>query len=103
MPQISLEAAPRTDFGKGAARRLRRAGQVPAVVYGQGNELLHVSVDAHTLAQALKQKNLVIDLTGAGKGAKVAPREIQRDAVTQVLEHVDFVVLTADEVKSRQA
>lgn len=103
MPQISLEAAPRTDFGKGAARRLRRAGQVPAVVYGQGNELLHVSVDAHTLGQALKQKNLVIDLTGAGKGAKVAPREIQRDAVTQVLEHVDFVVLTADEVKSRQA
>lgn len=103
MPQISIAAESRNDFGKGAARRLRRAGQVPAVVYGEGSELLHVSVDAHELTQALKVKNLVIELTGAGKGAKVAPREIQRDAVRQILEHVDFVVLTAAEASARQA
>ena len=103
MSQISIAVELRSDFGKGAARRLRRAGQVPAVVYGAGSELLHVSVDAHQLSQALRQPNVVLELTGAGKGAKVAPREVQRDAVRQTIEHVDLVVLTPAEVSARLA
>lgn len=103
MPQISLAAESRNDFGKGAARRLRRAGRVPAVVYGAGSELLHVSVDAHELTQALRSTNLVIELTGAGKGVMVAPREVQRDAVRQIIEHVDLFVLTDAEASARRA
>ena len=101
MPQITIAAELRSDFGKGAARRLRRAGQVPAVVYGAGSELLHVSVDAHELAQALRDPKVVLELTGAGKGVKVAPREVQKDAVRQTLEHVDLLVLTPAEAAAR--
>ncbi|MEY3407286.1 MAG: hypothetical protein RL038_347 [Actinomycetota bacterium] len=103
MPQISIAAELRSDFGKGAARRLRRAGLVPAVIYGAGSELIHVSVDAHELGKALKVSNLVLEVTGAGAGKLVAPREIQKDPVRQVIEHVDFIVLSADEVKARQS
>ncbi len=103
MPQISIAAELRSDFGKGAARRLRRAGLIPAVIYGQGSELVHVSVDAHELGKAIKVSNLVLEITGAGNGVKVAPREIQRDPVRMVLEHVDFVVLSPAEVAARQA
>ena len=94
MPQISLAAQSRNDFGKGAARRLRREGRVPAVVYGAGSELL---------TQALRTSNLVIELTGVGNGVKVAPREVQRDAVRQIIEHVDLLVLTDAEASARLA
>ena len=103
MPQIAIAAESRSDFGKGAARRLRRSGQVPAVIYGQGTELLHVSLPAHELGLALKNKGLVLEVTGAGKGALVAPREVQKDAVRQTIDHIDLVVLTKDEVAARLA
>jgi large subunit ribosomal protein L25 len=91
--QVQLVAELRSDFGKGAARRLRRAGQVPAVVYGAGSELLHVAVNAHELGQAIRHAGTVIEITGAGKGQKVVAREIQRDPVTNTIEHVDLVVV----------
>lgn len=103
MPQVSIAVELRSDFGKGAARRLRRAGQVPAVVYGEGSELLHVSLDAHELGQALRDTKVVLELTGAGKGSKVAPRDVQRDPVRQTIEHVDLVVLSPAEVSARLA
>ena len=103
MPQIAIAAESRSDFGKGAARRLRRAGQIPGVIYGQGSELLHVSLPAHELGLALKNKGLVLEVTGAGKGALVAPREVQKDAVRQTIDHIDLVVLTKDEVAARLA
>ncbi len=103
MPQISIAAELRSDFGKGAARRLRRDGLIPAVIYGKGSELIHVSVNAHELAQAIKNPNVVLEVTGAGNGVLVAPREIQRDPVRMVLEHVDLIVLTDAEAKARQA
>lgn len=100
MPQISIAAELRSDFGKGAARRLRRAGLVPAVIYGAGNDLIHVSVNAHDLGQALRQPKLVLEVTGAGGGKLVAARELQRDPVRQTIEHVDLVVLTPEEAKA---
>lgn len=101
MPKVSIEASLRSDFGKGAARRLRREGKIPAVVYGQGAELLHVAVDAKEIALILRDVKNIIELTGAGKGQVVAPRDIQRDPVTENLEHVDFVVLSAQDAAAR--
>ena len=103
MPQISLDVEARSDFGKGAARRLRRDGRIPAVVYGQGTTPVHVSLSAHELEQALKTKGLVVELTGAGKGAKCAVRDVQKDAVKITIEHIDLVVLSAAEVAARLA
>lgn len=103
MPQIAIAAEARSDFGKGAARRLRRAGQVPGVIYGGGTELLHIAVPAHELGLALKNKGLVLEVTGAGNGVLVAPREVQKDAVRQIIEHIDLVVLTAEEAAARLA
>lgn len=103
MPQIAINAEARSDFGKGAARRLRRDGQIPAVIYGQGTELLHVSIPAHELWLALKHKGLVLEVTGAGKGAIVAPREIQKDVVKNTIDHIDLVVLSAEELAARLA
>ena len=101
--QVSLAAEARSDFGKGAARRLRRDGRVPAVVYGQGTTPVHVSVSAHDLQQMLKNKGLVVELTGAGNGAKVAVRDVQMDAVKNTIEHIDLVVLSSAEVSARLA
>lgn len=103
MSKISIAAELRSDFGKGAARRLRRAGQVPAVIYGAGNDLVHVSVDAHELGQALRDPNVVLEVTGAGAGKLVVAREVQRDPVRQIIEHVDLIVLTPEQAKARQA
>ena len=103
MPQIAINAEARSDFGKGASRRLRASGQVPAVIYGKGTEVVHVSVPAHELGLALKHKGLVLEVTGAGKGALVAVREVQKDAVRNTIDHIDLVVLSADEVKARLA
>ncbi len=93
MSQVQIAAELRSDFGKGAARRLRRAGLIPAVVYGAGTELIHVSINAHELGQALRTAGVVIELTGAGKGQKVVAREVQRDAVLNTIEHVDLIVV----------
>lgn len=103
MPQIAINAEARSDFGKGASRRLRATGQVPGVIYGKGNDVLHISLPAHELGLALKNKGLVLEVTGAGKGLLVAPREVQKDAVKQTYDHIDLVVLSADEVKARLA
>lgn len=103
MPQIAITAEARSDFGKGAARRLRRAGQIPGVIYGKGTEVLHIALPAHELELALKNKGLVLEVAGAGNGALVAPREVQKDAVKQTIDHIDLVVLSADEVAARLA
>ena len=103
MPQVSLAAEARSDFGKGAARRLRRAGRVPAVLYGQGTTPLHVSLNEHDLVAALKQKGLVVEVTGAGNGAKCAVRDVQKDAVKNTIEHIDLVVLSPAEVAAKHA
>ena len=93
MSQVQIAAELRSDFGKGAARRLRRAGLIPAVVYGAGSDLIHVSVNAHEISQALRHAGVVIELTGAGKGQKVVAREVQRDAVLNTIEHIDLIVV----------
>lgn len=103
MPDVSISAEPRSDFGKGAARRLRRSGSVPAVIYGSGTELTHVSLPGHELMLALKKPKVTLAVQISGKSVTVAPRQVQRDPVKQVIEHVDLVVISAAEARERAA
>lgn len=96
----ALVAEDRSDFGKGAARRLRRDGKVPAVVYGHGIAPIHVAFDAHTLRLSLRKKVTSIEILINGKTETVAPRDLQIDPVTRGIEHVDFVYVTAAEAAS---
>jgi large subunit ribosomal protein L25 len=93
----ALVAEARSDFGKGAARRLRRDGKVPAVVYGHGIAPIHVAFDAHTLRLTLRKKVTSLDIVLNGKTETVAPRDLQIDPVTRGIEHVDLVYVTAAE------
>ncbi len=97
MDQVSITAEPRSDFGKGAARRSRRAGLVPAVIYGHGQEPRHVALPDHDLALALRKPGVVLEVTVEGTKTLVAPRDVQRDPVKRVIEHVDLVVVTRKE------
>jgi large subunit ribosomal protein L25 len=93
----ALVAEARSDFGKGAARRLRRDGKVPAVVYGHGIAPIHVAFDAHTLRLTLRKKVTSLEIVLDGKTETVAPRDLQIDPVTRGIEHVDLVYVTAAE------
>lgn len=103
MPDVSISAEPRSDFGKGAARRLRRSGSVPAVIYGDGNEVRHVSLPGHDLMLALKKPKVTLSVQYDGGSVTVAPRQVQRDPVRQIIEHVDLVVISAAEARERAA
>lgn len=103
MPDVSISAESRSDFGKGAARRLRRSGAVPAVIYGNGTELRHVSLPGHDLMLALKKPKVTLSVQLGGESVTVAPRQVQRDPVRQVIEHVDLVVISAAEARERAA
>ena len=96
----ALVAEARSDFGKGAARRLRRDGKVPAVVYGHGITPIHVALDAHTLRLTLRKKVTSLEIVLNGKTETVAPRDLQIDPVTRGIEHVDLVYVTAAEAAS---
>jgi large subunit ribosomal protein L25 len=101
--QIAITATERSDFGKGAARRLRREGLVPAVIYGHGTQLQHVSLPNHDLDLALRKSYVVLSVTLNDKTILAMPRDIQREPVKRYLEHVDLIVITADEAVARTA
>ena len=101
MTNVNITATPRSDFGKGAARRIRRGGEVPAVIYGRGTELLHVSLPEHDLDLALRKPRVVLNVTVDGNEVLTKPRDIQRDPVKLHLEHVDLVVITKQEAAVR--
>ena len=86
-----MVAEARSQFGKGAARKLRVAGKVPAVVYGHGAEPMHVSVPAHEMMLVARRANALLELK-LDEGKKlVLVKDVQRDPVRQVIEHVDMV------------
>lgn len=101
MSKVQIDAAPRTDFGKGAARQIRRDGRVPAVVYGCDTAVQHVSLPAHDLMMALKTSQVILEVNVGGEALNVAPRQIQKDPVRGTFEHVDLIVLSATEVRER--
>jgi large subunit ribosomal protein L25 len=92
VPEVTIAAELRTEFGKGAARRTRRAGRVPGVVYGHGAETKHVTLPGHELMLAMKTQNALIRLDGLEGGSTLAlPKAIQRDAIKGFIEHVDLI------------
>ncbi|MFJ7197917.1 MULTISPECIES: 50S ribosomal protein L25/general stress protein Ctc [unclassified Streptomyces] len=97
MAEVKLAAQVRTEFGKGAARRTRRANLVPAVIYGHGAEPVHVTLPGHELMMALKTANVLIGLELDGKDALVIPKAVQRNPLKGDIEHVDLLTVKRGE------
>ena len=101
MSEVKISAEPRTEFGKGGARRTRRAGMVPAVLYGHGEKPQHIALPAREFAAAIRHGGLnqvfTIDIVG-GTGATLAlPKAIQRDPIKDTYEHVDLIIVKRGE------
>ncbi|MDE2387092.1 MAG: 50S ribosomal protein L25/general stress protein Ctc [Actinomycetales bacterium] len=94
---IKMVAEVRTSFGKGAARKARAAGRTPAVIYGHGSEPQHITLPAHEIALVLRHKNAFLDLDIAGKSNLVLVKSATKDPVTQVIEHIDLIVVVMGE------
>jgi len=92
-----LVATPRTEFGKGAARRARRAGLVPAVLYGHGTEPVHVALPGHETFLALKHANALLEIELDGKVELAIAKDVQRDPVRDTVEHVDLLLVRKGE------
>ena len=100
MATASLNAKPRAESGKGVARKLRAAGQVPGVIYGHGREPQPLTVNAREfdrLAERVRITSTVIELALDGKTARTLIRELQRDPIRRTVLHVDFQELVAGE------
>ena len=99
MSEIRLSAETRTEFGKGGARRTRRAGKVPAVIYGHGADPRHVALVAHDLAHALRTggSNALLTLDVEGGEQLVIPKSVQRHPIKGYFEHVDLLAVRRGE------
>jgi len=99
MSESNIQAETRTEFGKGAARRIRRAAKVPAVLYGHGTDPVHISLPGHDTMLALKHGgvNALLTLTVEGKEHLALPKQIQRDPIKGFLEHLDLVLVRRGE------
>ncbi|MBV2356773.1 50S ribosomal protein L25/general stress protein Ctc [Streptomyces sp. J2-1] len=98
MSEVKIGAEARTEFGKGAARRIRRDNKVPAVLYGHGSEPLHLTLPGHELLLALRTPNVLLSLDIDGKTNELAiPKAVQRDPLKGFLEHVDLLLVKRGE------
>ena len=98
MPEVHIAAETRTELGKGAARRIRREGKVPAVLYGHGTGTRHLTLPGHDLMLALKTPNVLLYLDGLTRGSEIAlPKAVQRDPIKGFLEHVDLILVRRGE------
>ncbi len=95
--QTRIAATKRTEFGKGAARRVRRADQVPAVLYGHGTPPLHLSLPGHDTMMALKHTNAVLTLDVDSEEHLALVKDVQRDPIKRIIEHVDLVIIRKGE------
>lgn len=92
-----LLAEKRTEFGKGAARKIRRAGNIPAVMYGHGTAPVHISLPGHDTFQALKHTNALLTIVIDGDEQLALAKDVQRDPIKPVIDHVDLVVVRRGE------
>lgn len=98
MTDATLSVSVRTEFGKGPSRRLRRDHKIPAVLYGHGQEPVHLVLPGHETALALKQANVLLTLEIDGADSELAlPKAVQRDPVKGLIEHVDLVAVRRGE------
>ncbi len=99
MAAEKITAETRTEFGKGAARRIRREHKVPAVIYGHGNDPVHITLPGHETMMALKHSgaNALLELSIDGKTSLALTKQVQIDPIKRHLEHIDFVVVRKGE------
>ncbi|CAM5400954.1 50S ribosomal protein L25/general stress protein Ctc [Streptomyces griseorubiginosus] len=98
MSEVKISAETRSEFGKGAARRIRRDSKVPGVLYGHGGETVHLTLPGHELLLALRTSNVLISLDIDGKTNELAiPKSVQRDPIKGFLEHVDLLLVKRGE------
>jgi large subunit ribosomal protein L25 len=98
MSEVKLAAQTRSEFGKGAARRIRRDNKVPGVLYGHGTEPVHLTLPGHELLLALRTPNVLISLDIDGASNELAiPKSVQRDPIKGFLEHVDLLLVKRGE------
>jgi large subunit ribosomal protein L25 len=98
VPEVRIAAEPRTEFGKGAARRTRRDGRVPAIIYGHGTDTRHITLPGHELMMALKTANVLISVDGLPGGNQLAlPKAVQRDPIKGSVQHIDLIMVRRGE------
>jgi large subunit ribosomal protein L25 len=98
VPEVPIDAELRTEFGKGPARRIRRDGRVPAVLYGHSTDPRHLTLPGHEVLLALRTPNVLIRLEGLSGGAQLAlPKAVQRDPIKGNVEHVDLLTVRRGE------
>jgi large subunit ribosomal protein L25 len=95
--EVKIQAEPRTEFGKGAARRIRRADKVPAVLYGHGSDPLHITLPGHDLMLALKTANALLSIELDGDSRLALPKQVQRDPIKGFIEHADLLIVRRGE------
>lgn len=98
MAEVKIQAEARNEFGKGAARRIRRDNKVPAVLYGHGSDPVHITLPGHDTMLALKTANalLLIEVEG-GESQLALPKQVQRDPLKGFLEHLDLLIVKKGE------
>ncbi len=92
-----ISAERRETFGKGAARKLRAAGRIPAVIYGHGSDPVHISLPGHETALIIRKANAVLELDFSGATQLALIKDVQKDPVRQVIEHVDLLLVRSGE------
>jgi len=97
VPEVKLTAELRTEFGKGAARRIRRAHKVPAVLYGHGTDPIHITLPGHETLLALRTNNALLSIDVDGRSQLALPKQVQRDPLKHTIEHVDLVLVRSGE------
>lgn len=99
MADFKLIAEPRDEFGKGAARRIRRSGRIPAVVYGHGGDPVHISLEGHATMMALKHANALLEIesTDGAKNVLAIARDVQIEPVRREIEHLDLIIVKRGE------
>ncbi len=95
--ETKIKDEPRTEFGKGAARRIRRGDKVPAVMYGHGSDPVHVTLPGHDLMLALKNSNALLSIELGGMSQLALPKQVQRDPLKGTIEHADLLVVRRGE------
>ena len=97
MSEVKIQAEPRTEFGKGAARRIRRNAKVPAVLYGHGTAPIHIALPGHDTMLALKNANALLSIDIEGENRLALPKQVQRDPIKGFIEHVDLLIVRKGE------
>ncbi|MFC0681055.1 50S ribosomal protein L25/general stress protein Ctc [Lysobacter korlensis] len=94
---MRLTAEVRTSFGKGAARKIRAANKIPAVIYGHGTEPQHVTLPGHETMLLIRKANAVLELDIAGAQQLALVKDVQKDPVRQIIEHMDLIIVRRGE------